>query len=671
MEDSLNEQQRKAVEFSGKHLLVMAGAGTGKTHTIIARAKHLIQQGVPAHRILILSFTRKSAKEIVERTKLEVGSGVPIDGLKGQTFHSWCMDIIKNNPKVFATHAFSLLDEEDRSSCIKLICGKGVKDKENHIVKPDSVLDIYSYAMNACCSLSAAMRMKLFCNASETDPDVSRSIELNKPVYEELIRKYIGYKKERQYMDYDDILSIVAKGLSSNTEARNFIASKYDHILVDEMQDTNPLQYKLLSSFYDKCHLFCVGDDAQSIYAFRGADFKTMHRFTEIVPNAERQDLTINYRSTQGLLNLSNWILKTSPLDYRKELISARGEGAKPVFVTCKDEWDEARSVANKILKSIQEKGLKYADNMVLSRSLYGLRTIESQCISQKIPYIIYGGISLMQSKHVRDLVAPMRIVANHKDELAWMRYLLLWKGIGEVSASKIISHVMDAQTIDECLDKLQECNVQDEILLTLRNLRKLLFSPSTAITKALETMEKRLEEIYKEEWQWRKKDFDILKEVARETSGILEFVSEYVLDPKLETTIKQGESGEEDVCILSTIHSAKGLEASICYLLKASPSNFPTPRAIENGQDSVEEERRCLYVALTRAKDELYIYRNVHSHQVDTQSDDPAESRYFFNALPDEIIEKETTSVMSEKDLEEFRGNAVGTDILGEFDFG
>lgn len=668
--EELNEQQRKAVEYDGKHLLVIAGAGTGKTRTIIARAKYLLQQGVPANRILILSFTRKSAREIVERIKSEIG-GISVDGLRGQTFHSWCMDVIMNNPKVFMHHEYTLLDEEDRESCVKLLCGKGLRDKEKHVVKPSSILDVYSFAINACCSLSDAMRMKLYDNASREDPATLKSIELNKPVYEEIIKRYMAYKTVHKYMDYDDILNVVSKGLKKNAEARRFVSSRYDHILVDEMQDTNPLQYELLSSFYERCHLFCVGDDAQSIYAFRGADFKTMHNFTSVVPQSEMMKLTLNYRSTQEILDLSNWVLAKSPLHYDKELTAVRGKGKKPVVVTCENEWDEANDVTEKIRRSIVDKGAKYEDNMVLSRSLYGLRTVESQCISKKIPYIIFGGVGLMQSKHVRDVVSPMRIVANYKDELAWMRYLLLWRGIGEVSASRIINNVIEEETLDKCLDKLAGNGLQEEITLTLRNISTLQFSPSQAIAKTLETMEDRLKELYKDEWKWRKQDFEVLQEVALGTAGIQEFVSEYVLDPKLETTVKQGENGPEDACILTTIHSAKGLEANICYLLKASPASFPTPRSIESGPDAVEEERRCLYVALTRAKDELHIYRNVHSIHVDPQSEDPTESLYFFNEMPDELVEKEVTRTARLNPELDYQGPVVGFDVTDDFDFG
>ena len=669
MIEELNEQQQRAVEYDGKHLLVVAGAGTGKTRTIIARAKYLIQHGVPANRILILSFTRKSAREIVERIKNEIG-GMTIDGLRGQTFHSWCMDIIMNNPKVFMHHEYTLLDEDDRESCMKLLCGKKFKDKENHAINPNSVIDVYSYAINACCILSDAIRMKIYDNASPNDVKVNNSIELNRPVYEDAIKRYIAYKTVHKYMDYDDILNVVAKGLKKNEEARKFIALRYDHILVDEMQDTNPLQYELLSSFYETSHLFCVGDDAQSIYAFRGADFKTMHRFTEIVPDSKRIDLTINYRSTQEILDLSNWVLSKSSLDYQKKLVAARGNGQKPLFITCDNEWDEANDVTDRILNSGPEKGAKWEDNMVLSRSLYGLRTVESQCIAKHIPYIIFGGTTLMQSKHVRDVVSPMRIVANYKDELAWMRYLLLWKGIGEVSASRIINNVIEEETLDKCLDKLSGQGLQEEISLTLKNISRMQFSPSQAIAKTLETMENRLKELYKEEWKWRKQDFEVLQEVALNTGGIQEFISEYVLDPKLETTVKEGENGPKDACILTTIHSAKGLEANYCYLVKASPASYPTPRAIENGEEAIEEERRCLYVALTRAKDELYVYRNIHSIHVNESSEDEAEKLYFFNSLPDELIEKEVTATAQRISVQEYKGEVVGTDIIGDFDF-
>lgn len=335
--DNLNKEQRAAANFEGKHLVVLAGAGTGKTRTIIARASYLINCGVQPSRILILSFTRKSAQEIVERIKAEI-PGKSSEGLRGQTFHSWCNELIHQNKQVFPQSNYSLIDEEDVISCFKLICGKNLKDRENHTIKAENVYKIYSYCINTFVSLSTSMRLILHDNADKSNEQVNKSIEKNKSIYGNIIKKYIDYKNRNRYLDYDDLLLIVARTLKDNKSARDFISKKYDHILIDEMQDTNPLQYSLLSSFYDNCHLFCVGDDAQSIYGFRGADFKSMHYFTDKVPDSSVQKLTLNYRSTQEILDLANWLLNQSPLEYNKDLVAFRGYGNIPQMIHWENE---------------------------------------------------------------------------------------------------------------------------------------------------------------------------------------------------------------------------------------------------------------------------------------------------------------------------------------------
>ncbi len=666
--EELNEQQKYAVTYNGKHLLVLAGAGTGKTRTIIERAKHLIQNGISPSRIMILSFTRKSAREIVSRIKAQSKS-IQIEGLTGQTFHSWCMSIIKNNPSIFRQNDYTIIDEDDRESCFKLICGKNLKDKSGNTLKSKLILSVYSYAMNAKCNMSEAIRKKIFDNASSDDEHVNSYIQANKSIYEEIIKKYICYKESRKYFDYDDILNVVSKALKSNIEVRNYINSMYDYILVDEMQDTNPLQYELLSSFYENCKLFCVGDDAQSIYGFRGADFNSIHYFTKIVPDSEVCKLTLNYRSTQEILDLSNWLLQKSPLKYEKELIAHRGKGLMPQIVHWRDEWEEANNITDKILESVNILNYKFSDNMVLARSVWGLRKVEAACIRKDIPYRIFGGTGLMQSRHIRDVVAPMRIVSNYQDEIAWMRYLKLWKGIGEITASKIIGDLILEENLDECLYKLMEMNLQEEISSTLVAISDLQYNPSESISKALHIMKKRLQEIYGDEWNWRKEDFPILQDVALSSSSISEFVAAYVLDPQLDTTIKNS-GKEENHCILSTIHSAKGLESALCYIVNVSTFSFPTSRAIQNGEDSIEEERRCLYVALTRAKDWLYIYRDIAStHILEQHKEESSDIQYYFlNDLPDSLIE---SSIIGDKRYlcdDEYHGMQIS--VENEFDF-
>ena len=657
--DSLNEQQKYAATFNGKHLLVLAGAGTGKTRTIIARAKHLIQSGVNPKRILILSFTRKSAAEIVERISTELPS-TKSEGLIGSTFHSWCMAIIQNNPDIFPQASYTLLDREDQESCFRLLCGRkwGHKNKNDEKVAPKSIVDIYSYMANAQCSLSDAIRMKMYNNAPAT-----LNVDDDNEVLKGVIVMYLDYKRSRKYIDYDDILLIVSKYLKRNEELRKHIAGLYDHI--DEMQDTNPLQYELLSSFYEDCHLFCVGDDAQSIYAFRGADFNTIHKFSEIVAGAEVCKLTINYRSTQEILDLANWVIGNSPLNYDKKLIANRGNGEKPQILHWRDEWEEAENIALNLLDEFKIHGKKWGDNLVLSRSSWGMRKVEGSLIKHKIPYRIFGGSSLMQSRHIRDVVAPMRIVSNYLDEIAWSRYLQLWEGIGPVASAKIIGKVINEKNLDDCLFSLMEMNLQKEIADTLVQISNLQFDPANAITEALGVMFGRLKQIYKDEWEWRKDDFPILSEVAKKTGSISEFVSEYILDPQLDLYAKEG--GKVDDCvILSTIHSAKGLEADNVFIVNASSKSYPTPKAVLNGEDAIEEERRCLYVALTRAKNKLRIFRDMQSIHI-ANSD---EQFYFLNEIPLELFDPKDISAHSYmRNNAMLQSTIVQDDIYSDFD--
>ena len=529
-----------------------------------------------------------------------------------------------------------MLDEDDQESCFKLICGRHWKYKglNDRTIKPDAILEVYSYMVNAMCSLSSAIRMKLYDNAPET-LDVSKDNDVLKGV----ISMYLDYKKRRKYIDYDDILLTVSKYLKKNEHLRKHVAQLYDHILVDEMQDTNPLQYELLSSFYEDCHLFCVGDDAQSIYGFRGADFKTIHRFSEIVEDAEVCKLTTNYRSTQELLDLSNWLLSQSSLNYDKKLIAHRGKGNMPVFKHWADEWEEANDVANTILYSYRNLGKQWRDNLVLARSAWKLKKVEACLLKHKIPYMIFGGRGLMSSRHVRDVVSPMRIVSNYLDEIAWSRYLQIWDGIGAVNAAEIIGKVINTNCMEDSIQELSEIittkKFQKEIAETLLSISTLQYNPAKAMEYALKIMSRQLEKRYNDEWGWRSEDFPILQEVAKKTGSIAEFIAEYVLDPKLDTT-KKDVGKVEDAVILSTIHSSKGLESSIVYLINASVLSFPTQRAILTGEDCVEEERRCLYVALTRAKDHLYVYRDIHSLHVSNKDSE----YYFFNEIPSNLYD-------------------------------
>ena len=357
--DKLNSQQLQAATFDGKHLLVLAGAGTGKTRTIIARAIYLLQKGADPHRIKILSFTRKSAQEIAERIKIE-SSGLPeAKKMTGSTFHSWCMELIMRYSDAFGLQGYSCIDEDDRETAIKLVIGRlyggkkeiKLKGKNGGRLKASTISEVYSYSINTRCNLTTAIKAKIY--PLMHGEEIDKLVEEARVVITEIIKGYIEYKVEHRYLDYDDMLSAVAALLKKNEKLRNLIAGQYDHILVDEMQDTNPLQWMLLESFFDNCHLFCVGDDAQSIYAFRGADFQSVHSFKQRVPDALVYKLEENYRSTQEILDLSNWLLDESPLCYEKKLHAYRGTGLMPEMHVVDGDWEEAEFVTEDILDNM------------------------------------------------------------------------------------------------------------------------------------------------------------------------------------------------------------------------------------------------------------------------------------------------------------------------------
>lgn len=659
---SLNEEQQKAVTFSGKHALVIAGAGTGKTRTIIHRAVYLLSQGVRPDKILILSFTRKSAREIVERIKQFQDAGSTLN-LSGQTFHSWCSQIIKNNPQVFEQYDYTLLDSEDVDSLFKLLFTQKYKNNKTVDQKLYSkIQSVYSYMLNTRKPLIEAIKIQECGNMSEDETE--KYIKDNEDVFKEIMRDYIAYKKKNKLFDYDDLLYITANGLAQNEEARKFISSKYEHILVDEFQDTNPLQYQLLESFYDNCHLFCVGDDAQSIYAFRGADFKAMHNFTKIVPNASKLYLNTNYRSTQEILDISNWLLEQSSIDYNKHLKAYRGQGAKPVIEYVYDEYSEANSVTDKILLYFMNKNIDYSSHMVLSRTLSGLRQVEGACVMKKIPYKIYGGSSLMKSRHIRDVVSAMRIIANYKDALAWHRYLQLWNKIGPATAVSLSEYMVNADNLEQALEILKTKKIDKRVWEVLEAAFPYSSSPSEMIMKILTLMDLRFAEIYKEEWlNWRKQDFAVLEEIAASTTSVTEFITEYILDPALESSFLDADKPKECV-ILSTIHSAKGLEADVCHLLNVTPYSYPSKRAVKEGEESIEEERRCLYVALTRAKNELILYSRYFTIAGSGMTDYTGQSHYFFNELPEELYDLNGSLSQKDKENAVYKGSKISVDI-------
>jgi len=646
--DELNKSQEKAATFEGKHLLVLAGAGTGKTKTIIARASYLISTGVDPSKIQILTFTKRAANEIVSRVKAEFDKNQAMD-LRGSTFHSWCNQLLTQFPNLFGTNTFTIIDEDDQVNLMKSICGKKPIQLENIKLDSQRLVDIYSFMRNTKLSLADSLKIKIGIgdnNYDLEDQTMLKDHNLRLLYIENFFHDYHNKKLEKKYLDYDDMLLVVATRLTKDENAREIIGNLYKHFLVDEMQDTNPLQWDLLNPLQEKSHLFCVGDDAQSIYSFRGADFKNVHLFKERVKDSEVYKLEENYRSTQEILDISNWLLEQSNIKYDKKLKAVRGNGNKPEIINVENNWKEADFIADKIIENYTNNNKKYGDHLVLARSSFYTRELQAEFIKRKIPFKVYGGRKFMESAHIKDLISAMRIVNNKDDELAWMRYLTLWEGIGEVKATQLSAPLSLTSNIVSCIHILKESRhvTNNNIFLILEAIYENQNNVQRAVHKSYELIQKRMSEKYKEDWEKKRKlDFPILEELAKNYSTLGEFISGILLDdavsksPSILSDAIIPEKGEEDAVIISTVHSAKGLEADTCFVINVSPGSYPSNRA--KNDDEIEEERRVLYVALTRAKNNLYITRNIYAiHGQNLIAKNVSEIQYFLNSLPENL---------------------------------
>lgn len=640
--EELNANQKKASEYNGRHLLVLAGAGTGKTKTIVARASYLLSKGVEPNKIQILTFTKKSALEIVSR--VEESANSQGQRVNGSTFHAWCNHLLMKFPRIFGLKNFTIMDQDDQVNLMKLVCGKSGLVMDDVRVKPQKLLDIYSFLRNKKTNLTNAINSVVF---NDIQNEENKAVlEQIKPTIEQILREYQQKKSSKHYLDFDDILMIVANRLNKDKEACKLIANEYQHILVDEMQDTNPLQWDLLNPLAEYSSLFCVGDDAQSIYAFRGADFENIHKFKERVQNSEVFKLEDNYRSTQEILDLSNWLLKQSPLDYDKSLKAFRGGGNMPEIINVENDWEEANFIADKIIENYTNNNKIYIDHLVLARSQFATLQVQAVFLERKIPFVVYGGRKFMESAHIKDVFSPLRSVNNFQDDLAWIRFLTFWPSIGEKKATMHIDNLQKATDFSGVLEywEAQEGVSEKKITQILKDIYSNIQDLSKAVLLCFSQMEDVFKSKYSEDWEnKRKADFPVLEVLAGKYRSLNEFISELLLDssPTLQRSLNE-ESNPEDHVIISTIHSAKGLEADTAFVIRVSPGVYPSSMSLGDEKE-IEEERRVLYVALTRAKNHLYILRSQNSVYGEMSGTLPLQngSSYFLNNLPETLVKQ------------------------------
>jgi DNA helicase-2/ATP-dependent DNA helicase PcrA len=581
--DRLNTRQREAAQCGPQPLLILAGAGTGKTNTLAHRVAHLILQKVEPERILLLTFTRRAAQEMTRRAQRIVGEvatqvRLPWSG----TFHSIANRLIRKNcGRVGLDQSFSVIDRGDAADLMDVVRHElGFSKSEKRFPRKDSCLAIYSHRINTQGPLRATLDTVFpWCAAWED--------ELTR-----LFRGYVERKLASQALDYDDLLLYWHAMMSDEALARE-IGAQFDQILVDEYQDTNVLQAEILQRLRpDGRGVTVVGDDAQAIYSFRAATVDNILGFAQRFANSAVIALEENYRSTQPVLDAANAVIG-------KKLHSKKHIGAKPRYVTVADERDQAQYVVAHVLEA-RECGVPLRRQAVLFRSSHHSDVLELELVRRNIPYVKYGGLKFLEAAHVKDLLAVLRWADNPKNRVAAWRALQLVEGVGPATAERVFTR-FEAQGFSWKALKSGSTGL-DELLSFLAA------SPwEGQLQRVREWYEPVLERKY-DAAPVRAGDLVQLERLATQFASRELFLSEMALDPPSATSDLSGAPYlDEDYLVLSTVHSAKGQEWDAVHVLNVTDGNFPNEFSTGKAE-LVEEERRLLYVAMTRAKTDLHL---------------------------------------------------------------
>jgi DNA helicase-2/ATP-dependent DNA helicase PcrA len=606
--DGLNDRQRDAVLHGDGPLLVIAGAGSGKTRTLASRVARLVDEGVPADRILLLTFTRRAAAEMLRRSGALI-SDRSVGKVWGGTFHAVANRLLRQyGEAVGLQDGFTVIDQSDAASLFGMIRTElGYSGSKQRFPRKETIAAVYSRTVNARTPLTETIEDRF--------PWVLDHVD----ALREIFRSYTARKKEHNVVDYDDLLLYWNALLDS--PAGGTVRNLFDHVLVDEYQDTNRSQADILRSLCGvEGNLTVVGDDAQAIYSFRGATVENILEFPEEYDTATVVTLEQNYRSTPQILNAANAVIEASPETFQKELWTERAAGRMPNLVTCFDEAAQADLVADRVLDH-REAGIPLRDQAVLFRTGHHSAGLEIELSRRNIPFVKYGGLRFLEAAHVKDLLALLRILDNPKDELAWNRVLQMIPGIGPATSLKIANY-LDAEAAEDESDRLVALTVakfpvvaearkpMEELQNALRDCRGedgIGPGPSQQVERLIPFCALVFERSY-DDSAARLADLGQLAALASEYATRSRFLTEITLDPPASTSDLAGPPHlDDDYLILSTIHSAKGGEWRAVFVIHAADGNIPSDMAISD-PGGLEEERRLLYVALTRAQDHLHV---------------------------------------------------------------
>jgi DNA helicase-2/ATP-dependent DNA helicase PcrA len=619
--DRLNSAQRAAVRFGQQGedgvfragpLLIVAGAGTGKTNTLAHRVAHLVLEGASPQRILLLTFTRRAAQEMTRRAQRIVSAVLEERSSAGKgavevklpwsgTFHSIANRLIRRHAaSVGLEPNFSVLDRGDAADLMDVLRHElGLSSAQKRFPRKDTCLAIYSHRVNTQRPLADTLA-SVFPWCAQWEQELTR-----------LYRAYVERKLANQALDYDDLL-LYWHAMAGEPALAEQMSTQFDHLLVDEYQDTNALQAEILLALRPSgAGVTVVGDDAQSIYSFRAATVENILGFPDrYTPAASVVTLEDNYRSTQAVLDAANALMAEGQRQYRKNLKATRGRGERPRHVTVLDDQAQAEYVVTRVLET-RERGISLKRQAVLFRSSHDSDVLELELARRKIPYVKYGGLKFLEAAHVKDLLAVLRWADNPKNRISAFRALQLLPGMGPANAARCFTRFEAAGHAWEALAGFPAPPQAADPWPAFAALVCALAQPEAPwqgqVGRVREWFEPHLERIY-DAAQVRAEDLLQLERLALQFATRERFLTELALDPPQATSDLSGAPLlDEDYLVLSTVHSAKGQEWDAVYVLNVADGNFPSEFSTGRA-DLIEEERRLLYVAMTRAKTELHL---------------------------------------------------------------
>jgi DNA helicase-2/ATP-dependent DNA helicase PcrA len=586
----LNPAQYEAATTLEGPVLVIAGAGSGKTRTLVYRLAYLVEQGVDPGAILLLTFTRKSAQEMLSRAVHLLDR--PLGAVTGGTFHSVCYQWLRQyGDRVGYPHGFSVMDRGDQGDLLQMLKERfGFKHPAGSFPKKDTMADIFSAAVNKRATLEGLL---------------SRDYPQFLGRREELSRIAAAYREEKRHnhlMDYDDLLVEGRRLLDEHEDVRRRLSERFQYLMVDEYQDTNHLQAELVRLLaFTHQNVMAVGDDSQSIYSFRGADFRNIMDFPRLFPGCRIIKLEENYRSTQPILDLANAVIAGAREKYTKCLFTRKAADTRPRLFRAATENEQSRLVVSQV-RELQSQGTPLKEMAVLVRAGYHSFDLEIELTRAGIHFIKFGGFKFVESAHIKDLLSYLRILANPRDTLSWHRLLLLVPGVGRQTCAKFDAKLGKNFTLAAALDWLQNQKRPSQ-LKELADLIERLRDPGqplvSLMAQVLEFYEPQAQGRY-DDYPRRLKDLEHLLAIVSRYRDLRAFLNDLTLEPP--ASAADLTPPPQEYLTVSTIHSAKGLEWDAVFVLWAAEGRFPGYYS-QDREDELEEERRLMYVAVTRSR--------------------------------------------------------------------